>query len=167
MYPFARSPSGGRVVATSPGPTTPRGYGVDIRNGVAFSSWSAGGSRANIFKKDGGSASPRKIEYEDPSHCGIGIFFEKLTGPLAGPAIKDITPMGSAARDGTLQIGDRITQINGEDCIDWTMQKVRSACIGTAGTSARFTVVRNDETFEVMLTRGSPEYWQFHDMIQR
>ncbi|KAJ1493982.1 hypothetical protein T484DRAFT_1741728 [Baffinella frigidus] len=74
---------------------------------------------------------------DDPAMCGVGVYFERLEMDMAKPQIKEITPRGSAHRDGTLE-----------------------AILGIAGTMVRLTMNKgNGRILEVALPRGNPEYW--------
>ncbi len=99
--------------------------------------------------------------------CGIGLYFERIeSSNYVGPAIKEVTARGSAHRDGkpfqsshpiahykahhnfkfagTVQVGDVVTHIDGTPVAEWSMPQVRAACIGTAGTSVRLTIIKPD-----------------------
>mmetsp|Transcript_49399 Transcript_49399/g.117375 ORF Transcript_49399/g.117375 Transcript_49399/m.117375 type:complete len:771 (+) Transcript_49399:29-2341(+) len=97
---------------------------------------------------------------DDPAMCGVGVYFERLEMDMAKPQIKEITPRGSAHRDGTLEVGDFITHIEGVSCAGWSLGQLRQAILGIAGTMVRLTMNKgNGRILEVALPRGNPEYW--------
>lgn len=63
--------------------------------------------------------------------CGVGVYFERLEMDMAKPQIKEITPRGSAHRDGTLEVGDFITHIEGVSCAGWSLGQLRQAITST------------------------------------
>jgi len=104
------------------------------------------------------------------SLAGIGLTFEKIESEGSGgkPLIKEILQRGSAYRDGTVEIGDALSHIDGETVNELKMDQIRERILGIAGTKVRLTIVKaTGRVLDVSLTRGSPEWWAFYDDNER
>jgi hypothetical protein len=67
-----------------------------------------------------------------------------------------------------VQTGDVVTHIDGTPLAEWSMAQVRSACIGTAGTSVRLTIDKADgRTLDVTLVIFDFIGILFQDLIFR
>ena len=83
-------------------------------------------------------------EYE-----GIGAWVD-----ITGDYVQIISPMrGSPAAQAGLQPNDQVIGINGEDMTDVPGELVLQQILGPAGTDVTLTIQRNDETFDVTITR--------------
>ena len=98
------------------------------------------------------------------SLAGIGLTFEKVENGSGKPCVKEILPRGSAQRDGIVEIGDLLSHIDSEPVTNMKMEQIRERILGVAGTKVRLTIHKiNGRVLDVVLTRGSPEWWKFHD----
>lgn len=98
------------------------------------------------------------------SLAGIGLTFEKVENGSGKPCVKEILPRGSAQRDGIVEIGDLLSHIDSESVTNMKMEHIRERILGVAGTKVRLTIHKiNGRVLDVVLTRGSPEWWQFYD----
>jgi len=85
-------------------------------------------------------------EYE-----GIGAWVD-----ITGDYVEIISPMkGSPAEEAGLQPNDRILAIDGEDMTDIPGDLVLRRILGPAGTDVTLTIERNEETFDVTITRAN------------
>jgi carboxyl-terminal processing protease len=84
-------------------------------------------------------------EYE-----GIGAWVD-----ITGDYVEIISPMrGSPADQAGLQPKDRVIGINGEDLTGIPGDLVLKQILGPAGTDVTLTIERNDEVFDVTITRA-------------
>lgn len=83
-------------------------------------------------------------EYE-----GIGAWVD-----ITGEYVEIISPMkGSPADEAGLQPNDKVIGVNGEDVTGVPGDLVLNQILGPAGTDVTLTIQREDETFEVTITR--------------
>ena len=102
------------------------------------------------------------------SLAGIGLTFEKAENGTGKPCVKDILPRGSAHREGSCEVGDILTHIDGETVVGLKLDQIREKILGVAGTKVRLTINKsNGRVLDVSLVRGSPEWWAFYDDNER
>ena len=102
------------------------------------------------------------------SLAGIGLTFEKNENGGGLPSIKEILPRGSAYRDNTVELNDSLSHIDSESVNGMKMDQLRERILGIAGTKVRLTIQKtNGRVLDVVLTRGSPEWWAFYDDNER
>lgn len=93
------------------------------------------------------------MEQMNNAYVGIGVTILPEDG-LEGFRIMEVFDGGPAAKGG-IQVGDVLTHVAGESVMelgqDATVEKVR----GEAGTEIELTLTRDDEPYDVTLTRGS------------
>ncbi|MGH3650883.1 MAG: S41 family peptidase [Acidimicrobiia bacterium] len=65
------------------------------------------------------------------------------------------TISGAPAEDAGLARGDAIVGVDGEAILGWTVDEVTATVRGAAGTDVSLTIDRDDEVFEVTITRAA------------
>jgi len=102
------------------------------------------------------------------SLAGVGMTFEKNENGSGNPSVKEILPRGSANRDGTIELEDMLLHIDSESVNGMKMDALRERILGIAGTKVKLTIQKtNGRVLDVVLTRGSPEWWAFYDDNER
>ncbi|KAJ8255195.1 hypothetical protein GJAV_G00202090 [Gymnothorax javanicus] len=147
----------GRVSTTPPPaslPATPRGASESPlpRNSPALSPLVGfanrkGGKRLKIDLKKGPEGLGFTVVTRDSSVHG--------PGPIL---VKNILPRGAAVKDGRLQSGDRILEVNGVDIVGRTQEELVAMLRGTKqGETVSLVVSRQDELFLPRELKGEAE----------
>jgi hypothetical protein len=102
--------------------------------------------------------------------AGVGIFFQQDVGGFV--VVKTIVKGGSAERDGTVQIGDRILSVDDRSVAGESLPVLRSLILGPQGSVVKMKFARlgsNGAThdFSVSLIRGTSEYFSEKDSLSR
>ncbi|SOC34892.1 S41 family peptidase [Ureibacillus acetophenoni] len=90
-----------------------------------------------------------KEEYEsfvnsiDNTTVGIGVVIEKHE---KGILILDVVKNGSASKGGEVEVGDIITEVNGQPTKDLTIEHASSLITGAEGTIVSLTLLKKDGT---------------------
>ncbi len=82
---------------------------------------------------------------------GIGAELGKKDDKLTVVSTLDNSPAQKAGLAG----GDIIAKVNGEDSVDWAIDKAVSKIRGEKGTTVKLTIVRGGETKEFTITRDA------------
>lgn len=93
------------------------------------------------------------VEQMKNAYVGIGVTIE-LTADGQGICILKVTPGGPAERAG-ICAGDILTHVEGASVGELGLSGVREAIRGTEGTTVNITLVRQEKTLEVAVTRES------------
>jgi hypothetical protein len=102
--------------------------------------------------------------------AGVGIFFQQDVGGFV--VVKTIVKGGSAERDGTVQIGDRILSVDDRSVAGESLPVLRSLILGPQGSSVKMKFARQGsngsaQDFSVSLIRGTSEYFSEKDSSSR
>ena len=104
--------------------------------------------------------------------AGVGIFFQQDVGGFV--VVKTIVKGGSAERDGTVQIGDRILSVDDRSVAGQSLSALRSLILGPQGSTVKLEFVRQgigffirDQVYSVSLIRGTSEYFSEKDASSR
>ncbi|XP_069471658.1 partitioning defective 3 homolog B isoform X2 [Ambystoma mexicanum] len=92
---------------------------------------------------------------------GLGFTVVTKDSSVHGPGpifVKNILPKGAAIRDGNLQSGDRILEVNGRDITGKTQEELVSMLRSTKqGETVSMVVARQEEAFLPRELKGEPE----------
>ncbi|XP_069082090.1 partitioning defective 3 homolog B isoform X1 [Pleurodeles waltl] len=92
---------------------------------------------------------------------GLGFTVVTKDSSVHGPGpifVKNILPKGAAVRDGNLQSGDRILEVNGRDITGKTQEELVAMLRSTKqGETVSMVVARQDEAFLPRELKGEPE----------
>ena len=102
--------------------------------------------------------------------AGVGIFFQQDVGGFV--VVQTIVKGGSAERDGTVQIGDRILSVDDRSVAGESLPVLRSLILGPQGSSVKMKFARQGsngiaQDFSVSLIRGTSEYFSEKDASSR
>ena len=102
--------------------------------------------------------------------AGVGIFFQQDVGGFV--VVKTIVKGGSAERDGTVQIGDRILSADDRSVAGESLPVLRSLILGPQGSAVKMKFARQSshngvQEFSVSLIRGTKEYFSEKDSFSR
>jgi hypothetical protein len=98
--------------------------------------------------------------------AGVGIFFQQDVGGFV--VVKTIVKGGSAERDGTVQIGDRILSVDDRSVAGESLPVLRSLILGPQGSVVKMKFARQGsngsaQEFSISLIRGTSEYFSEKD----
>ena len=98
--------------------------------------------------------------------AGVGIFFQQDAGGFV--VVKSIVKGGSAERDGTVQIGDRILSVDDRSVAGESLPVLRSLILGPQGSAVKMKFARQSshvsaQEFSISLIRGTSEYFSEKD----
>lgn len=82
---------------------------------------------------------------------GITVKTEKVGGGFLISALET----GGGGEQAGLQLGDIITHVEGKSLVDLDHNQTKNLIRGKYGTRVELTIVRGEETFQVLVTRGS------------
>ncbi|MCH9611371.1 MAG: hypothetical protein SP1CHLAM42_14590 [Chlamydiales bacterium] len=82
--------------------------------------------------------------------CGIGVV---LREGIEGVTIHDILKGGPASKEGSIQTGDAIIEVNGENVREANFKHVLDVMRGKAGSHMTLGIQRNNQLFHVELVR--------------
>ncbi|XP_078536416.1 partitioning defective 3 homolog B [Lissotriton helveticus] len=92
---------------------------------------------------------------------GLGFTVVTKDSSVHGPGpifVKNILPKGAAVRDGNLQSGDRVLEVNGRDITGKTQEELVAMLRSTKqGETVSMVVARQDEAFLPRELKGEPE----------
>ncbi len=102
--------------------------------------------------------------------AGVGVFFQQDVGGFV--VVKTIVKGGSAERDGTVQIGDRILSVDDRSVAGESLPVLRSLILGPQGSAVKMKFSRQSsnggaQDFIVSLIRGTSEYFSEKDSSSR
>jgi hypothetical protein len=102
--------------------------------------------------------------------AGVGIFFQQEVGGFV--AVKTIVKGGSAERDGTVQVGDRILSVDDRSVAGESLPVLRSLILGPQGSAVKMKFARQSvrggaAEFSISLIRGTSEYFSEKDSASR
>ena len=99
---------------------------------------------------------------QDASEAGVGMVFKAFPERPEEAVVQELVQGGSAMREGSVQIGDVLLQVDGEDMLA-DMSKIRRSILGEIGTFVTMQFLRrtSDGDFEYTLSllRGSAMYF--------
>ncbi|XP_005998451.1 partitioning defective 3 homolog B isoform X2 [Latimeria chalumnae] len=102
-----------------------------------------------------------KIDLKKGSE-GLGFTVVTRDSSMHGPGpilVKNILPRGAAVKDGRLQSGDRILEVNGRDITGKTQEELVAMLRSTKqGETVSLIVARQDEMFIPRELKGEPDY---------
>jgi hypothetical protein len=98
----------------------------------------------------------------EAGQAGVGLFFQQKPNHHDVVYVKTIVKGGSAEKEGTVQVGDVLKQVDGKVCP--SMSELRGHILGEVGTFVSLLMAREDQdgnaaTYEVSLMRGNVEYF--------
>eukprot|EP00802_Teleaulax_amphioxeia_P003377 Tamp_03380.p1 GENE.Tamp_03380~~Tamp_03380.p1 ORF type:complete len:1075 (+),score=262.02 Tamp_03380:165-3389(+) len=101
---------------------------------------------------------------------GIGLSVQFDSGPGSKFVVSSITPGEAAARDGSIECGDRIVAVDGNRTTNWSGDTLQQAILGKAGSECRVTFSRTlsrevDKEWDVVLMRGGVAQWAVIDEL--
>ena len=102
--------------------------------------------------------------------AGVGIFFQQdVVGKIVA---KTLVKGGSAERDGTVQIGDRILSVDDRSVAGESIPVLRSIVLGPQGSAVKMKFARQSshgavQEFSISLIRGTSEYFSEKDSSSR
>lgn len=102
--------------------------------------------------------------------AGVGIFFQQDVGGFV--VVKTIVKGGSAERDGTVQVGDRILSVDDRSVAGESLPVLRSLILGPQGSAVKMKFARQSshsgaQEFSISLIRGTSEYFSEKDSASR
>jgi hypothetical protein len=102
--------------------------------------------------------------------AGVGIFFQQDVGGFV--VVKTIVKGGSAERDGTVFVGDRILSVDDRSVAGESLPVLRSLILGPQGSVVKMKFARQGsngsaQDFSVSLVRGTSEYFSDKDSSSR
>ena len=73
--------------------------------------------------------------------------------------IKSVVPGGACDRDGSIQVGDTVLSVNGENVVGLTVADIRERIVGPIGSQVSITLESGatGEIFERVLVRGNAQ----------
>ncbi|XP_072476203.1 partitioning defective 3 homolog B isoform X8 [Notamacropus eugenii] len=93
---------------------------------------------------------------------GLGFTVVTRDSSIHGPGpifVKNILPKGAAVKDGRLQSGDRILEVNGRDITGRTQEELVAMLRSTKqGETASLVIVRQEESFLPRELKGEPDH---------
>jgi hypothetical protein len=98
--------------------------------------------------------------------AGIGLLMQQDLDPDASDGvgqnkvfIKSVVPGGACDRDGSIQVGDTVLSVNGENVVGLTVADIRERIVGPIGSQVSITLESGatGEIFERVLVRGNAQ----------
>ena len=124
---------------------------VDIEgNSIAALVNSLGDIHSSYFTFEQSVAFNQSVE---GNFDGIGVAYTALNN---GIIITKVYQNSPATQSG-IQVGDIITNVDNSNIAGKSSDEVKELVRGQAGTSVKLTILRNDETFDIDVKRGSVE----------
>ena len=124
---------------------------VDIEgNSIAALVNSLGDIHSSYFTFEQSVAFNQSVE---GNFDGIGVAYTALNN---GIIITKVYQNSPATQSG-IQVGDIITNVDGSNIAGKSSDEVKELVRGQAGTSVKLGILRNDETFDIDVKRGSVE----------
>jgi hypothetical protein len=74
--------------------------------------------------------------------CGVGLLCEKERGAPAA-VVREVSARGSAAREGSIRVGDLVVSVDGANISEWDTAALRSALQGEQGSEVVLEISRN------------------------
>jgi len=98
--------------------------------------------------------------------AGIGLLMQQDLDPDSPDGvgqnkvfIKSVVPGGACDRDGSIQVGDTVLSVNGENVVGLTVADIRERIVGPIGSQVSVTLesATTGEVFERVLVRGNAQ----------
>jgi hypothetical protein len=86
--------------------------------------------------------------------AGIGLLMQQDGGPDSKVFIKSIVPGGAVDQDGSIQVGDGVLAVNGEQVVGLPVADIRSRIVGPIGSQVKVVFEgKSGNAYERTLTR--------------
>jgi len=101
--------------------------------------------RDAIHNRDCANVCPQYNHFAASDHtqlCGIGMSLRRKLGhddPTQRPCwkVSSMSAGGPLATTGKVRVGDRLVRVNGLDCEDWNLQRIKDEVLGKEGSEVR------------------------------